>query len=190
MSPKSKGYVKDLTLSAMFLAIGLVLPFFTGQLRALGNMLLPMHLPVFLCGLICGWQYGGLVGFICPLLRNALFGMPRMPLAIPMAFELAAYGLIVGCLYARSKKKGLAAVYRSLLIAMVGGRIVWAAGRVALAGLSDVPFGWQVFLTAGFVEAVPGILLQLTLIPAILVALDRTGLVPFEAEKTSAPSGV
>lgn len=179
MSAKSKGYVKTLTLSAMFLAIGLVLPFFTGQLHAVGNMLLPMHLPVLLCGLICGWQYGGLVGFILPLLRFSLFGMPRMPLAIPMAFELAAYGLIVGFLYGRSKWKCVLALYRSLLIAMVGGRIVWAAGRVILAGVSNVPFGWQVFLTAGFVEALPGILLQLTLIPIIMVALDRTGMVPF-----------
>lgn len=179
MSAKSKGYVKTLTLSAMFLAIGLVLPFFTGQLHAVGNMLLPMHLPVLLCGLICGWQYGGLVGFILPLLRFSLFGMPRMPLAIPMAFELAAYGLIVGFLYGRSKWKCVLALYRSLLIAMVGGRIVWATGRVILAGVSNVPFGWQVFLTAGFVEALPGILLQLTLIPIIMVALDRTGMVPF-----------
>lgn len=179
MSPQSKGYSKTLTLSAMFLAIGLVLPFFTGQLHAVGNMLLPMHLPVLLCGLICGWQYGGLVGFILPLLRFSLFGMPRMPLAIPMAFELAAYGLIVGFLYGRSKWKCVLTLYRSLLIAMVGGRIVWAAGRVILAGVSNVPFGWQVFLTAGFVEALPGILLQLTLIPIIMVALGRTGMVPF-----------
>lgn len=184
MSPQSKGYSKTLTLSAMFLAIGLVLPFFTGQLHAVGNMLLPMHLPVLLCGLICGWQYGGLVGFILPLLRFSLFGMPRMPLAIPMAFELAAYGLIVGFLYGRSKWKCVLALYRSLLIAMVGGRIVWAAGRVILAGVSNVPFGWQVFLTAGFVEALPGILLQLTLIPIIMVALDRTGMVPFGKKDT------
>lgn len=188
MSPSSKGYVKRLTLSAMFLAVGLVLPFFTGQLHALGNMLLPMHLPVLLCGLICGWQYGGTVGFVLPLLRNALFGMPRMPLAIPMAFELAAYGLIAGFLYGRSKWKCIRALYRSLLIAMVGGRIVWAAGRVILAGVSNVPFGWQVFLTAGFVEAIPGILLQLTLIPVIMVALDRTGLAPFD--KKNAPEQV
>ncbi len=179
MSPQSKGYSKTLTLSAMFLAIGLVLPFFTGQLHAVGNMLLPMHLPVLLCGLICGWQYGGLVGFILPLLRFSLFGRPQMPLAIPMAFELAAYGLIVGFLYGRSKWKCVLALYRSLLIAMVGGRIVWAVGRVILAGVSNIPFGWQVFLTAGFVEALPGILLQLTLIPIIMVALDRTGMVPF-----------
>lgn len=177
---QSRHHIKRLTLSAMFLAIGLVLPFFTGQIRVIGNLLLPMHLPVFLCGLICGWQYGGLVGFILPLLRNSLFGMPRMPLAIPMAFELAAYGLIAGLLYAHFKRRSLPALYLSLIAAMLGGRIVWAVGRVILAGVSDVPFGWQVFLTAGFVEAIPGIALQLTLIPILMVALDRTGLIPLD----------
>lgn len=181
MSANTRLYVKKLTLSAMFLALGLVLPLLTGQLHSLGNMLLPMHLPVLLCGLICGWQYGGLVGFILPMLRFSIFGMPRMPLAIPMAFELAAYGLIVGSLFALSKSKSVWAVYRSLIAAMIGGRIVWAVGRVILAGVSNVPFGWQVFLTAGFVEAVPGILLQLVLIPVIMVALTRAGLVPLTA---------
>ena len=61
--------VKNLALSAMFIAIGQVLPFFTGQIPQIGNMLLPMHIPVLLCGLICGWKYGALVGFTTPLLR-------------------------------------------------------------------------------------------------------------------------
>lgn len=71
-----KNYIWNLVLSAMFMAIGLVLPFFTGQIPQIGSMLLPMHLPVLLCGLICGWQYGGVVGFVLPLLRYVMFGMP------------------------------------------------------------------------------------------------------------------
>ncbi len=86
--------LKNLLLAAMFLAIGLVLPFFTGQIKEIGNMLLPMHLPVFLCALICGWQYGTAVGFIMPLLRFALFFMPRMPTALAMAFEMATYAFV------------------------------------------------------------------------------------------------
>ena len=65
-----KKSIKNMTLSAMFMAIGIVLPFFTGQIPRIGNMLLPMHIPVFLCGLICGWQYGAVVGFLLPLLRS------------------------------------------------------------------------------------------------------------------------
>lgn len=179
MNDPTKHKVRRLVLAAMFLALALVLPFLTGQLQSFGNMLLPMHLPVMLCGLICGWPYGLAVGFVAPLLRFSLFGMPRMPLAIPMAFELATYGLLVGLLYGLSRRKGVAALYRSLVIAMIGGRVVWAAGRTVLAGMGKVPFGWQVFLTAGFVEAIPGIILQLVLIPVIMVALDRAGLAPF-----------
>lgn len=89
-----------LTLSAMFLALGFVLPFFTGQIPQIGNMLLPMHLPVLLCGLICGWQYGLVIGLCLPLVRSMIFGMPPIfPTGIAMTFELAAYGLIVGLVY-------------------------------------------------------------------------------------------
>ena len=85
---------RRLTLSAMFLALGLVLPFLTGQVPQVGAMMLPMHLPVLLCGLVCGWQYGGLVGFVLPLLRHTLFGTPPLITATAMAFELAAYGMV------------------------------------------------------------------------------------------------
>ena len=81
--------LKNMTLAALFLALGLVLPFFTGQIPQIGSMLLPMHIPVFLCGLICGWQYGAAVGFVVPLMRSVLFGMPPLfPTATAMAFEL------------------------------------------------------------------------------------------------------
>ena len=96
--------LKKITVAAMFLALGLILPFFTGQIPQIGSKLLPMHIPVFLCGLICGWKYGGLVGFILPLLRSALFGMPVFfPSATAMAFELMTYGAVSGFLYSISK---------------------------------------------------------------------------------------
>ena len=163
----------------MFLALGIVLPFVTGQIPQIGNMLLPMHIPVLLCGLICGWQYGGLVGFVCPLLRHVLFGMPPMPMGIGMAFELAAYGILVGVLYSRSKWKCVFSLYRSLIIAMIGGRVVWGAARVIMMGAMNVPFGWQAFVSGALLTAVPGIILQLVLIPAVMVALDKAKLVPF-----------
>ena len=95
-----ENYAKKIVLCAMFLAAGMVLPFFTGQIPQIGSMLLPMHIPVFLCGLICGGKYGAMVGFVLPLMRSAIFVMPPMyPTAAAMAFELAAYGFIVGFLY-------------------------------------------------------------------------------------------
>ena len=133
---------QKITLSAMFIAIGIVLPFFTGQIRQIGSMLLPMHLPVFLCGLICGWQYGAAVGFILPLLRSFLFGMPPMyPMAAAMSFELATYGLVAGLMYQRSHWKCILALYRSLITAMVAGRIVWGIAEIILLGMDSIY--WQ-----------------------------------------------
>ena len=170
---------KNLVTSAVCLALCLVLPFLTGQIPQLGSAMLPLHLPVFICGLICGWQYGGIVGFLLPLLRYVLFGMPPMPNGIAMAFELAAYGAIAGFLYQSSRWQCIVALYRSLLIAMLGGRIVWGAASVLIFGAAGNPFTWQMFLAGAFLKAVPGIILQLVLIPALMVALNRTGLVRF-----------
>lgn len=172
---------RKLVLSALFLALCLVLPLVTGGIPTIGNMLLPMHIPVLLCGLICGWQYGLVVGFVAPLLRSVLFGMPPMyPVAIAMAFELAAYGLIIGLVYAAVHKRGVAALYISLLTAMVGGRLVWGLAEVVLLGMAGNAFTMQAFLSGALLSAVPGILLQLVLIPAVMVALDRTGVVRFQ----------
>ena len=182
-SKQNHNFVRSLVLSALFLALGLVLPFFTGQIPQIGSMLLPMHIPVFLCGLICGWQYGLAVGFIAPMLRMVLFGMPPLLTAVAMAFELAAYGAIAGFLYNRSRWQCVVALYRSLLIAMVGGRIVWAAVRVVMTGVAGEPFTWQIFLSGALLNAIPGIILQLVFIPALMVALDRTGMVHFRREK-------
>lgn len=172
--------IKNLTLSAMFLTIGMVLPLLTGQIQQIGNMLLPMHIPVFLCGLICGWKYGATVGFILPIMRSAVFGMPLMyPVAIAMAFELLTYGFIVGFLYGRSRWQCSIALYRSMISAMICGRLVWAVVKIVLLGIGGNAFTWQMFMAGAFLNAIPGIVLQLTLIPAIMVTLNRTGLVCF-----------
>ena len=187
-SSTRKQKLVTLVLAAMFLAIGIVLPFFTGQIPQIGSMLLPMHIPVLLCGLICGWRYGALVGFVLPLVRSLWLGLPPFFTAIAMAFELAAYGGIVGALYARSRWKCIVALYRCLLIAMVGGRLVWGAVRLMLTGVTGDAFTWQLFLSGALFTAIPGILLQLAVIPAIMVALDRTGLVTFSRRHSKAPA--
>jgi len=175
-----KTALKNLSLAAMFVAVGLVLPFFTGQIPQIGSMMLPMHIPVLLCGLICGWKYGLMTGFTLPLLRSILFGMPPpFPTAAAMAFELAAYGFIAGFLYNRSKWKCIIALYRCLFAAMIGGRLVWGAVMVVFTGLSGSSFTWGLFLSGAFLNAIPGIILQLFFIPAMMVALDKTGLVRF-----------
>lgn len=183
MNEKKKNPVFTMTLAAMFLAAGLVLPFLTGQIPQIGNMLLPMHIPVFLCGLICGWQYGLAIGFILPVFRSFLFGMPVLfPSGIAMAFELATYGFLVGFLYSRSRWQCVIALYRSMVLSMLAGRMVWGMVQMILLGVSGNAFTWQMFLAGAFFNAVPGIALQLILIPAIMVALNRAGLVRFQSK--------
>lgn len=161
-----------LTLSAAFLAVGLILPFFTGQVPQIGNMLLPMHLPVFLCGLVCGRRYGLLVGFILPLLRSMVFGMPVLyPMAVAMAFELGAYGFVSGQVYFERGKYSIASVYVAMLTAMVAGRVIWAWAMLLLVGMDN--FTLQMFLAGAVFNAIPGIILQLILIPAIMAGLQR-----------------
>lgn len=181
MNKKSDNPIFNLTLSAMFMAIGLVLPFLTGQIQQIGNMLLPMHIPVLLCGLICGWQYGLTVGFILPLLRYFLFKMPVLfPTGIAMSFELATYGAVVGLLYSRSRWHCVIALYRSMIVAMLAGRAVWGIVRLLLLGVGGNQFTWKMFMAGAFLNSFPGIILQLILIPAIMIKLNRTGLVHFD----------
>ena len=168
--------VRRLTLSAMLVAVGLLLPFLTGQIQGIGNMLSPMHLPVFIAGLTCGPVWGAAVGAVLPLLRSTLFGMPPlMPTAFAMTFELAAYGLFSGLLR-KLLPKTLPMLYVSLCASMVLGRIVWGLASLVFYGFMDNVFTWQIFVTNGFVNAVPGIILQLVIIPPIVRALEKTHL--------------
>lgn len=169
----SKNKIIKMVLAAMFLALALVLPLLTGQIPKIGAALCPMHLPILLCGFFCGPWYAGAAGFITPLLRLAIFGMPPLiPKGIGMCFELAAYGLTAGLLYLLLPKTKLN-IYVSLVGAMITGRIVWGVVRVILFGLTESEFGWEAFIAGAFVNAVPGIILQLVLIPVIVMAINK-----------------
>jgi len=162
-----------MVLAAMFLALALILPFFTGNIPQIGQALCPMHLPVLLCGFFCGPWYALAVGFIAPLLRFALFGMPPLiPTGIAMCFELAAYGTVAALLYrALPRKKPF--IWLALLGAMVAGRVIWGFARLALFGLTGSPFGWSAFLSGAVLGALPGIALQLVFIPLLVLALQK-----------------
>ncbi len=165
---------KKLTLSAMFLSIGLVLPLFTAQIKEIGDTLLPMHLPVMLCGLVCGAPFGALVGFIMPFMRSLIFAMPPIyPNAVWMACEMAVYGFMIGFVYSKLKNKNLLSIYISLVAAQISGRIVWGIVKALLLGAAGKNFTFALFLTGGFVDAVPGILLQLVLVPLIMTIINK-----------------
>ena len=168
--------VRRLTYAALYLALAMVLPFVTGQIPEISSALSPMHIPVLLCGFMCGWPWGLAVGFIAPPLRSMLFGMPAMiPGAAAMAFELATYGAVAGILHRRLPGWRLR-IYVTLVTAMIAGRVVWGAARVVLAGLTASEFTWKLFITGAVLNAVPGIILHLVLIPVLVAAMDRAGL--------------
>ncbi len=171
---KDKQRLKKLIFAAMFLAIGTVLPLLTGQIKEIGDSLLPMHLAVLLCGFVCGGGYGALVGFILPFFRSVTFGMPPIyPNAVWMAAELLTYGAVSGILYSCFKKKDLFAVYVSLISAQISGRAVWGITKALLLGFAGNKFTFTAFFVGGFVDAALGIVLQLIFIPCIVTVINK-----------------
>ena len=175
MSNARRKSLLRLSFAGMCLALCLLLPFLTANSRELGNILCLMHIPVLLCGLACGPWYGGAVGLCAPLLRSVLFGMPPFPtVALPMAAELFLYGLMTGLLYRLFPKK-LLYVYPNLLISMLLGRVVSVAAKYFLYMLDKTEFTLLGALKLNFVTTLPGVALQLVLIPAVVYALKRQG---------------
>lgn len=169
--------IKKLTTAGICLSLCLVLPFFIGQIPQIGMALSPMHIPVLLCGFICGWPYGLAVGFLAPLLRSVLFGMPAIfPMAVTMAFELATYGLVSGILYKVLSKKTLN-IYITLIVSMLAGRMVWGSVYFLLSLVFGIKFSFSMFLSGAFITAVPGIILHIALIPVLIIALRKAGLI-------------
>lgn len=168
-----KNSIRSMVLAAMCVAVGLFLPFLIGQIPEIGSRLSPMHIPILLCGFMCGWQYGLIAGFITPILRSLLFGMPPMlPTAVSMAFELAAYGLLTGILY-RALPKKPAFVYVTLILSMLLGRVVWGAASMIIYGATGGAFTFAAFIAGGFTNAIPGIILHIAIIPPIVLALKK-----------------
>lgn len=170
---------RKLIYTALCITLGLVLPQANKLVPGvnLGAILLPMHIPVLLAGFLCGIPYAFFAGAILPLLSFAFNGFPILfPVGISMMFELGAYGGITAFLYHYSKGK----IYPSLIGAMLGGRIVMGIANAILLGIAGNPYGLTVFLTAAFVTALPGIIIQLIVIPTILYALKKARLLPNE----------
>lgn len=170
---KKQNAVQKITLSAVFMALSYVLPFLTGQIPEIGSMLCPMHIPVILCGFVCGAPRAALIGFIVPLLRSVTLGVPVLfPNAVSMAFEIATYGFVVGILYRIFPKK-TPYIYFSLIVSMVTGRLVWGAVQLLCVGLNTAKFPFSAFWAGAVVNALPGIIIQIILIPILVVALEK-----------------
>lgn len=170
--------IRKICLASLFLMIGWLLPLVTAKVPQIGNMLCPMHIPVLLCGFLLGPWYGLLIGCITPITRSLIFGMPAIyPTALCMMFELATYGLLSGILIKlyknRLKGNHLIGVIFALVLSMIGGRIVWAISRYICGLFDHNAFTWKMFLMGGFINAWPGIFIQLIFIPTILQICNR-----------------
>ena len=165
--------IQKLVLAAMFLALAYLLPFLTGQIPEIGAMLCPMHIPVLLCGFLCGWQWGLAVGFAVPLFRSVTLGMPPpFPTAFCMAFELACYGAVSGLLFRLLPRRNVS-IYAALIGAMLAGRIVWGAAMFLCMGLTGGSFGIAAFLAGAVTNAVPGIIVQIALVPVLVMIAEK-----------------
>ncbi len=160
-------------LAALNLALCLVLPFFTGQIPEIGSMLCPMHLPVLLCGFVCGWPWGLAVGFVAPLFRSLVLGAPSFfPKAVCMAFELATYGAVAGFMHKTLPNKK-PYIYCSLVSAQLVGRLVWGGAMYTCMGLKGNAFTLTAFFAGAVVNAIPGIIAQIVLIPLLVILLEN-----------------
>ncbi len=176
MNTKNKTFVLKLCYAAMCLALCLLLPFLTGQIPQIGNMLCPMHLPVLLAAYLCGPWWAAIVGLTAPILRNLMFGMPQFPTAGIMALEMATYGLIAGLLYlALAKKKRN--IYLSLIAAMLAGRVIYGIASAIVMGVSGSTYSFGLFIAGAFTNAIPGIILQIVLIPILVMVLQKAKII-------------
>jgi niacin transporter len=167
---------RKLVFSALCVALGVALPVAFHSIPNAGSIFLPMHIPVLLCGLICGWPYGLACGILTPLLSSLLTGMPPAAYLPGMLCELAAYGAVSGLLRSVVRTKNrLADLYIQLILAMLAGRVVFGVLNALIfrAGSYSMP----VFLTAAFVTALPGIVIQLAVIPVLVWMLERLNLI-------------
>ncbi len=184
---KRKLHLYKLVITALLLAVGMYLPFLLGQVQVLGQAISPLHIPVLLCGLTCGWGWGLVLGAVLPITRSLIFIMPPMPVALPMAFEMAAYGALSGIFYpilrrVLRKKSSLPSMLCAMIIAMIFGRIAGGAANACMMGFQGNVYTFQTFIAAYFTGTAAGALIHLIVVPAITLALEKAGLSPLGSD--------
>lgn len=170
--------IKRVSLCAMCVALCYVLPIAFHAI-GLGSVLSPMHIPVLLCGLVCGGGYGLICGILGPVLSSLISGMPPVMMLVRMIPELCIYGL-AGGLAMRFIRTGRAAldVYIALAIAMIAGRIVGGIASAIFYTVTSGVYSLALWVTGYFVEALPGIAAHLILVPVLVFTLAKAKLIP------------
>lgn len=168
--------IKRMVFCAVCAALCIVLPMAFHSIPNAGTVILPMHIPVLLCGLICGWPFGFACGLAGPFLSSILTGMPPAAILPSMMVECACYGCVTGLMmkYVRTGNT-YKDLYISMGTAMVLGRVVSGLARSWIFSPGTAPFAW---VTTSLVAGIPGIVIQLVLMPAVIFALTRARLIP------------
>ena len=168
--------VKRTVLGALFAALCVVLPIAFHAIPNAGSIFLPMHIPVLLCGLVCGWPYGLVCGLLGPFLSSLLTGMPPAAMLPSMMVECAVYGAVSGIVL-KTVRTGTTTrdLYIALVIAMIAGRVVSGIAKALILSPGITMSAW---VAASFVTALPGILVQLVVIPLLVNLLIRIRMIP------------
>ena len=177
-----KNTVKKIVITALCMALCYILPFITGQVPQINSIFSPMHIPILLCGILCGSGYALVAGAFSPIFRSLMLTMPPMfPTAVSMAFELAAYGLFAGFTYKtlrnKTKMKDIPAIYLSLIISMILGRIVWGIVTATIMGIQGNTYTFGAFFTTAFIQGFPGMICHLIIVPLLVVALKKAKII-------------
>lgn len=162
--------IKKMTITGCCIALGIILPMAFHMIPNAGSIFLPMHIPVLLCGILCGWQYGAICGILTPFLSSTFTGMPPAAMLPAMMCELFTYGLTSGLLSQFVNfKNPLASTYTHLVGAMLAGRIVSGIVNALIFRVGN--YSLEIFLSAALFTAIPGILIQLIIIPILMYIL-------------------
>lgn len=169
---KETQHTKTLKLctGALLLAAGILLPQVFHMIggQAMGGMFLPMHLPVFVAGLLLGPFYGCAIGVITPIISFFVTTMPPAAKLPFMLIELATYGLMAGLL----RKKNLN-IYISLILAQIAGRLANALALVCATYLFHLEVPAVITVGTAVVTGIPGLIIQLVLVPAVVILIER-----------------
>lgn len=165
--------IRNITLSGLFIALGVILPMITAEIPAIMKILSPMHIPAYLAGFFVGPLWGAVSAFLMPIVRFIIFGKPILfPTGFFMCIELSVYALACGLLYGKFKNQILN-VYLALGSAMILGRIAAGVAKALILSTSANPITMSIFVTEYFVNSAPGILIHLILIPVLVLTLDK-----------------
>ena len=170
-------HLRKSMITAICMTLCVVLPLAFHLIPDGGTLFSPMHLPVLLCGLVCGWQYGLLCGLFGPVLSSFITGMPGIGYLPTMMIELTLYGLISGLLIKLLHTgRKMADIYISLVSAMIIGRIITGIVRAFLFAPGSLSI--QIWAISYFVSCLPGIIVQLIMLPILYHALEQARLLP------------